>query len=121
MNNTLKTLFGIDLRSLALFRICLGLIILADLATRASDLTIFYTDVGALPRAALMGSRYSAFLLSIHLINGTVLAQALLFLLHGACAIGLLLGWRTRAMTVLTWLLTVSVRHRWASPRCRKA
>src|SRR5690349_23638509 len=48
-------IFGIDLRTLALFRVCLALIILLDLALRARDLTAHYSDYGVLPRAALLG------------------------------------------------------------------
>jgi hypothetical protein len=38
----LEEMFGLDLRSLALFRIGLAIILLADLAIRAGDLTAHY-------------------------------------------------------------------------------
>ena len=108
----LKELFGIDLRSLALFRICLGLIILIDLLTRLPDLNTFYTDAGLLPRAALVGQPQ---LISAHLMNGTVWFQAVLFLIQGVCAVGLLVGYRTRLMTWLSWVLMVSLHWRFRS------
>ena len=37
-------IFGADLRSLAVFRIVLALLVLAVLVTRATDLSAFYTD-----------------------------------------------------------------------------
>ena len=46
--------FGIDTRSLAAFRISLGLLILADLALRSRNLRAFYTDFGVLPRSAFI-------------------------------------------------------------------
>ncbi len=96
-DNRLRALFGIDLRSLALFRVGLALLLLADLALRLADLEAFYTDFGILPRAAhgaLIGAHEN--LWSLHLVTGSVAGQALLFTLAAACAVALPLGWRTR-------------------------
>lgn len=41
---TLQNLFGIDPRSLALFRMAMGALLLTDLAIRATDLKVMYTD-----------------------------------------------------------------------------
>jgi hypothetical protein len=41
--------FSMDLRGLALLRIGLGLVVLADLAQRSVMLTAHYTDQGVLP------------------------------------------------------------------------
>jgi hypothetical protein len=46
--------FGADLRSLAALRIVLALVVLADLAGRAANLTAHYTDDGVLPRRAAL-------------------------------------------------------------------
>ena len=107
----LHELFGIDLRSLALFRVCLGLILLWDLAGRLPDLRAFYTDAGALPRIALL-SRMNPWALSIHLMSGTAAVQAALLGLQGVCAVGVLLGYRTRWMSVLSWFLMASLHRR---------
>jgi hypothetical protein len=48
--------FGADLRSLALFRIVQALLVLADLANRATDLSAHYTD-GGFCRAPSLWSR----------------------------------------------------------------
>ena len=47
----LAQLFGVDLRSLALFRVAIAVVVLVDLVVRADDLTALYTDVGVLPRS----------------------------------------------------------------------
>lgn len=52
--NQLEKLLGFDLRSLALFRICLGILILVDLIVRFQDLKAHYTDFGVLPRHILI-------------------------------------------------------------------
>src|SRR5690606_5269013 len=49
----LDRLFGIDLRALATFRICAGLLLLVDLLDRASSLELHYADAGVLPRTDL--------------------------------------------------------------------
>src|ERR1700678_2894139 len=46
---TLRNVFGLDLRSLALFRINIALVFLWDLQERARDLRAHYTEDGVLP------------------------------------------------------------------------
>jgi predicted DCC family thiol-disulfide oxidoreductase YuxK len=104
-------IFGIDLRTLALYRIGLALIILLDLAMRARDLTAHYSDYGVLPRAALLGDIGQRFP-SLHLISGSPKVQALLFLFQGLVAVALLVGYRTRLATILSWLLALSLQAR---------
>ncbi len=110
--NNINELLGIDLRSLAFFRIGLGLLLIGDLIIRASDLRTFYTDEGVLPRWALLEKFAEPWLHSIHLISGTAFVQGLLFLTAGIAALALLLGYRTRLATVLSWLLLVSLQAR---------
>ncbi|MFQ5567619.1 MAG: HTTM domain-containing protein, partial [Paracoccaceae bacterium] len=104
-------IFGIDLRTLALFRICLGAVILADLVNRAEFLTVFYTDRGVLTRAAAIGFNDPA-RISFHLMSGSPLVIGLLFVIAGLLAVLLMLGYRTRLVTVLCWLFLVSLNNR---------
>ena len=108
----LEELFGIDLRSLALFRVGLGLIIVLDLITRAVDLKAFYTDAGVLPRVALLENASYFWPTSIHLLNGSLFFQAFLFLLTGLFALALAFGYRTRLAAFGCWLLMVSLHAR---------
>ena len=48
-----REIFAVDLRSLALFRMGLGLCVLVDLAMRAPDLVGLYGDAGAHARSAV--------------------------------------------------------------------
>lgn len=77
-----RTVFGIDLRTLALFRILLGSYILLDLLLRARDLTAHYTEFGVMPREVQLGC-LADWSWSIHLLNGSALFQASLFALAG--------------------------------------
>jgi hypothetical protein len=106
-------MFGIDLRGLAVLRIALAVLLLLDLLQRARYLTAHYTDAGILPRATLVprfldGPGY----LCLHLISGGAPVQAGLFILAAVFAFGLMLGWRTRVCTVLSWFLLVSLHSR---------
>ena len=105
--------FGIDLRSLALFCIGLALVVLADLIRRAFDLEAHYTDNGILPRSVLIDNflaNHAYF--SLHLIVGTTCGQAALFLIASVFALMLLVGYRTRLATFVSWLLLVSLQAR---------
>src|SRR5437868_4365435 len=92
-------LWSLDLRSLAVFRIGLALVILFDLIIRASDLEAFYTDFGILPRAPYLQNFADQWFVSIHLMSGTFLIQAFLFLLAAIFTFLMLVGYRTRLFT----------------------
>lgn len=106
-------LFGIDLRSLALFRIAVAALILVDLARRAGDFTAFYTEAGVFPveLARALAPRPAAF--SLHVIAGaSPLAVAALFALAAAAAVALAVGWHARIATAVSWALLVSLHAR---------
>lgn len=106
-----RTIFGIDLRTLGLFRIVLGLVIIADLINRAQYLTFFYTDHGVMTteeaRAWLGSIR-----LSFHLLSGATWFQVLLFVIAGVIAALFTIGYRTGLMTVLSWVFLLSLQNR---------
>jgi hypothetical protein len=106
--------FGADLRSLATFRIVLALLVLADLANRATDLAAYYTDWGILPRvAAIQDARLlSPYSFSLNLMNGMSPFQALLFGVAALAALAMLAGYRTRLATIVVWVLVLSIHHR---------
>ncbi len=108
----LGELFGVDPRGLAAFRVALALLLLADLANRARDLSAHYTDAGVLPRDALVQKFAHAWHVSIHLMSGSASVQAALFVLAAGFAVALLVGWRTRVATVASWALLVSLHGR---------
>jgi predicted DCC family thiol-disulfide oxidoreductase YuxK len=109
----LSRIFGIDLRSLALFRVFLGILILCDLfLIRIHDLRAHYTDFGVLPRSAYLEKFVKAWYVSIHMMSGEALVQLGLFLVAGFCAVCLILGFRTRLFTFLSWFLMLSLHCR---------
>jgi hypothetical protein len=108
----LTRIVALDARSLALMRIGVGGILLADLAVRAGDLRAHYTDFGILPRAEL-GLYTWRTVWTLHgLASPWPAAVAALFALAALCAVALLLGWRTRLATFASWLLLTSLQYR---------
>jgi hypothetical protein len=108
----LAILGGVDLRSLAVLRVGLAVLLGVDLASRAGDLSAHYSDAGVLPRSALFESEGLRAYLSLHSLSGSVWWQAALFLLAGYFALMLLLGVRTRLATFASWVLLLSLHHR---------
>ncbi len=115
-------------RSLALFRMGMAIATIGDLIERSMDLRAHYSDEGVFPRALLfesyhpfpfpllfllfflcffplMQTRYANIhTVFIHAISGHPYFQAFVFLLHGFCALCMLVGWRTKTFTFLCWV-----------------
>jgi hypothetical protein len=105
-------MFSIDLRSLALMRIFVGLVIIGDLIERSIDLSAHYTDEGIAPREMVFRHLGHSCWFSIHLISGSWWFTCLLFLLHGLAAFSMVIGYKTKFSTFSVWLLTTSLQSR---------
>ena len=112
MRRKLANLFGIDPRSLAAFRMGLGLLILVDLAIRATALAAHYTDAGIMPRDLVLAQFPGQWRWSLHWLSDGVAFQSALFLLAAVAAICLLIGYHTRVATCISWILMVSLHTR---------
>lgn len=105
-------LAGLDLRSLAVMRMGIGLILLRDLIMRAGDVLAFHADKGALPRAAMLDLQYRTYGISIHMGAGHPNIQLFFFAVAAVFAVMLLVGYRTRLATIVSWALLCSVQTR---------
>ncbi|GAB2453326.1 hypothetical protein GCM10011375_00220 [Hymenobacter qilianensis] len=108
----LRRPFILDLRALALLRMATAAVVLTDLAIRSTDLEAHYANMGVLPLHVLYERNWNAYQVSLHNISGLWQIQALLFLIAAGFAIMLLLGYKTRLATVVSWLLLVSLQNR---------
>lgn len=108
----LASVLGVDLRTLALFRIAVATMVIADLVMRSRDLTAHYTDQGIVPRVALLGEFGGGGLPSLHLMSGSAKVEALLFIIAGVIALAMLVGYRTRLATIASWILLLSLQAR---------
>ena len=104
--------FALDLRSLALFRIGLGLLVFADAVVRSLDIEAFYSDAGVRPRGAVLDTLLARVQPSLHMLSGAVSFQAALFVVAAVAGLLLAVGWRTRTMSVIAWALVLSVQNR---------
>jgi predicted DCC family thiol-disulfide oxidoreductase YuxK len=112
LRNKLEEIFGFDLRSLAVFRIGLSLVIIADLLIRFGDAKALYSDEGVLPRIPLIETISDPWYWSIHLISGQLFVQQLLFIAAIIIALLMLVGYRTRLAIIATWAMTISLQNR---------
>lgn len=112
MNKRLRAIFSCDLRSLALFRIVLGLFLVILNCFRFCDLKAFYADLGILPRAPLLEKWSNIWHWSLHMANGLPAYQGFLFCLGALLALSLVVGYQTRLVMILSWLLEISVQAR---------
>ncbi len=113
-----QRVFGMDLRSLAAFRIVAGFLLLIDLWMRWQSLEAMYTDAGLMPLAMWtnflneISDRPGALSWSLHAWNGSWQWQAFLFAVAAIASCLLILGYRTRLATIVSWILLVSVQVR---------
>lgn len=105
------TLFCLDLRSLALCRICAGLIIIGDLFSRSLEFRMHYTNLGVLPRCVALVQTETDFP-SLYLLSDSATMTVLIMLVHGLVGLALLLGFRTRITTVIAWFFQFSLMKR---------
>lgn len=98
----------IDTRTLAVFRIALGLLVIADLVLRARNFELFYTEAGVVPQSLALAAP-PADVASIYFISTDPSVTAGLFVIHGLLAFSLLVGYRARLSTVLVAVFVVSL------------
>jgi hypothetical protein len=101
----------VDTRSLAVFRVVVGLLAAVDVALRARNLRLFYSDDGVVPRW-LARELAGEFSLSVYFLAGDPGLVAALFVLQALAALALAVGYRTRVAAAVTFLLVVSLDHR---------
>lgn len=107
----LSELFGIDLRSLALFRFTLGLVLFIVLCRDFADLTAFYTDLGVMPRPwALEFDSFNR--VSLYFLNGQRWFVFVLLAAQTIFALMFMLGWRTRLAAILSFVMWASLINR---------
>lgn len=102
-------LFGVDLRSLALLRICVAIILLVNIVNLASDFKAFFTNSGIIPRQLVQSKGWN---LSIYLLSSSIRVQEILLILQIIFAIALLFGFYTKLASIASWFFFLSMRLR---------
>ncbi|MEK6806435.1 MAG: HTTM domain-containing protein [Pseudomonadota bacterium] len=106
-----REFFGIDLRTLALFRVLLSGVIAWNLLIRLTAVPEFLSDWGVMPRDWLINSA-GAIRVSLYMINGGTWLAVLLLLTEFLAALAMLIGWHTRAAVLLVFVLEGSLQSR---------
>ena len=108
VRSTLAARFAIDTRTLAVFRIWVALLVVADLLLRARNFELFYTEAGVVPQSLALAAP-PVDVPSIYFLSTEPWVPAALFSSHGLLAGLLLVGYRTRLSTVLVAVFVVSL------------
>lgn len=103
---------AIEPRTLGLFRVALGALLLLDLARRASELSLWYTNAGLLPNHRLLWRPNTPYQVSYLYSLFTADQVRVAFALTAVINLCFLLGYRTRLMHVLSWFALLSMQTR---------
>jgi hypothetical protein len=107
-----RRLAGIDVRSLALLRVLMAVVLLADWALRWRDFDAHYADSGMFPLETSRRLFDTSWRWSLHWLSDNPTYQRALFAGAALAAACLLIGWRTRLATLACWIFVVSFWHR---------
>jgi len=106
------TYFSIDPRTLGLFRIFFGIIIMADFLGRIPGIKTWYSNEGLLPNYTLLQHPMLDWNFSLFLAASTPGQAAIGFLICGIIFFCFLIGWRTRLFHVLSFICMLSLHGR---------
>jgi predicted DCC family thiol-disulfide oxidoreductase YuxK len=107
-----RTYLSVDARSLGLFRIGLGILLLGDLLRRIPLVRDFYTNAGLLPNHTVLWRPSFPRLFSAFFPVSLGQEVVVTFVLCAFCYLCLLVGWRTRLFQVVCFLLVTSLHNR---------
>ena len=111
IRDRIEEIFGLDLRSLALFRMSISALVLGDLVFRLPHLVSLYAESGLLSTDAALEVIGPGLYFSIHfLVRGSVVALGCVFALQLLAAIAMFVGYRTRIATAVCWYLLASLQ-----------
>lgn len=112
LKTVVKDIFTLDLRSLALFRILFGFCLFVDVLYRIPYAYDFYSDMGIMPRAALVTKFMNVWESSVFLVSGQTLIVSLLMGVLAISAFCLMIGFYTRIAALVCWIFAVSLYTR---------
>ncbi len=101
-----------DPRSLGLFRIALGALLFADVASKLPEAAVHLSNAGWLPNHFALFRPMSPYLFSVYFAFGSPLEVKLFMALHLLVCALLVVGYRTKLMQVLALVLTTSLNSR---------
>ena len=107
-----ENVFELDIRSLSLMRIGIGLTLLIDLYIRFTDLHAHYSDQGVLPLELLFRFNWLPEYFSILNLGNSPEWIQFLFYINLVCILFMVFGYKTKMFTILCWAFLVSFHNR---------
>lgn len=104
--------FTLDTRSLAVYRMGLGLLLAIDSILRAPDVSIMMGPEGVFPLDALGRYHGSITLWSLASLHDSAMWSGIVLTLEGLAGVAIAVGWQTRIATVIGWVAIMSVIRR---------
>ncbi len=108
----LKQCYGLDIRALSLMRIAIALVLLIDLAIRATSLTAHYTKTGVVPFNPIELSFWKSGYFSLFQFNDSYGFALMLFIATALIYLFLLAGCKTKLVSFLAWFMLTSLQNR---------
>ena len=111
-----RALLGCNEKALAIFRITLGVLLTSELILRYRFLHVFYTDEGTFPTSLLLPQIDTLYrTICIHAYSGSMIYQQALLTVQVVLAFCLLVGYKTRIVSVVSWFmyLSLTLRNTW--------
>lgn len=109
-----RTYLSVDPRSLGVFRIGFGVVLLSDLLRRFAELEYWYTNTGLLPNHTLLWRPAATHVFSAFFMASTVDEARFGFALCALVYLGFTLGYRTRALQFCMVVCRISLNSRLA-------
>lgn len=110
----MKKIFYADLRTLALVRFSLGLIVFYDFFRKLSYAQVFYSDSGILSRSVLLGKFHNIWKPSLLFLNGSTTFAVLLLVIGMIASLFYIFGVRTKISNFLMWIILISFHERFS-------
>ncbi len=107
-----NNLAGLDLRSLALFRMVIAVAILLNALIYWPDLNTFFADPNGFFSISEAISKQSSYNWSLLYLSNQSFFWYLFILVYIASALLMLLGYQTRMVTIIAWILSFSLKTR---------
>lgn len=107
-----KHLFRLDLRSLALARVLLGLLAIYDIGRRIPEIEAFFSDDGIMSRADVIHNAEITWRMTLLNLNGSYEYALLVAIIGLLASITFTLGWKTRISNLVIWLVIISFQAR---------
>lgn len=106
----IRNIFTLDLRSLAIMRIMLGILVIINLIVICSNFEAFISDYGIFPISTALSQYPMQNYRWFHVISGSYRWQIPLFIIHFLIAIWFTLWYKTRTSTILLRIFTCSLQ-----------